>query len=93
MNIFNLKKELKGKFFSATFVKKNGEVRTIHCRLGVVKGLKGVGAKYDSEAAGNLVVWELKKKQYRTIPLDSIITLRYNKKEVTGDYALRLVLE
>jgi hypothetical protein len=92
MNIIQLKKELKGKFFSATFVKKNGEVRTIHGRLGVIKALKGGALRYNAEQVGNLVVFDLKKKEYRTIPLDRIVTLRYNKKEVTGQYALRMAL-
>ena len=92
MNIIQLKKELKRKIYYATFVKKNGEVRTIHGRLGVKKDLVGKGLKYDAEGGGNLLVWDKKLDEYRTISLDRLITLRYNKKEIAGQYALRMAL-
>ena len=37
-----------GKYFSAVFIKKDGEKRFIHCRIRVKKGVKGV----DSSAKG-----------------------------------------
>jgi hypothetical protein len=92
MNIQNLKRELKGRIFSATFIKKDGSIRKINCRLGVVKALRGGALKYNAEAINNLVVWDLKIKDYRTIPLDKLLTLRYNKKEVAGINGLNLSL-
>lgn len=92
MNIYILKKELKGKFFSATFLKKDGTVRKINCRLGVVKALKGGELRYNAEAANNLIVWDLQKKEYRTISLDKLVTLRYNGKEILGKDALNLTM-
>jgi hypothetical protein len=92
MNIYTLKRELKGKFFSATFLKKDGTVRKINCRLGVVKALRGGELRYNAEAANNLVVFDIQKKEYRTIPLDKLITLRYNGKEIVGREALNYAL-
>jgi hypothetical protein len=92
MNILTLKKELRGKFFSATFIKKDGSVRKINCRLGVIKALRGGELRYNAEAANNLIVWDLQKKEFRTIPLDKLITLRYNGKEIVGKEALNYAL-
>jgi hypothetical protein len=93
MNIVTLKQELKGKFFSATFIKKDGSIRKINCRLGVVKALRGGALKYNAEALNNLVVYDLQAKDYRTIPLDKLLTLRYNRKEIVGINGLKLSLE
>lgn len=93
MNIKTLKTELKGRIFSATFIKKDGTIRKINCRLGVVKALKGGELRYNAEAANNLVVYDLQAKDYRTIPLDKLLTLRYNGKEVAGKNGLTLTLE
>lgn len=92
MNIKTLKTELKGRFSSATFIKKDGTIRKINCRLGV-KSKKGGFLKYNAEAANNLIVWDIKISDYRTIPLDKLLTLRYNKKELAGKNGLALTLE
>ena len=63
-----------------TFVKKNGEVRKMHCRLKVTKHLRGGEKKYDSDALNYLTVYDLKKKDYRIINLNSLIELKYNGK-------------
>jgi hypothetical protein len=39
-------RDTKGKFFSVRFVKKNGEVRDMNCRLGVTKYLQGKGRSH-----------------------------------------------
>jgi len=93
MNIVTLKQELKGRIFSATFIKKDGTIRKINCRLGVVKALRGGALKYNAEALNNLVVYDLQAKDYRTIPLDKLLTLRYNRKEIVGINGLKLSLE
>ena len=73
MNIKTLKTELKGRIFSATFIKKDGSIRKINCRLGVVKALRGGALKYNAEACNNLVVYDLQAKDYRTINIDKLI--------------------
>lgn len=67
-----------GKIFSATFVKKNGRIRTIHCRRGVKKGLTGKGMAYDPGERGLLVVYDLSKKNYRMINLGKLIEAKVN---------------
>jgi len=71
----------RGKFFSAWFVKKNGEIRYMNCRTGVGKHLRGKGRLYDYD---NLVcVYDIQAKDYRNINLDTLFRLK-----VDGDYIL-----
>lgn len=76
---YEFRKALSGKVFGATFVKKDGTVRTGSFRLGVKSGLKPVEEgvervprKYDPDTVGNLVVFDMNKGQYRTIKIESI---------------------
>ena len=69
-----LLKLVEGKFFSATFIKKNGEIRKMLCRTGVKKHLKGGQKRYDYDDL--LTVYDVKKKGYRTIPLGRLLTVR-----------------
>ena len=64
-----------GKFFSAVFIKKNGDKRFIHCMTKSKKGVKGVGLKYDPDAVNNVIVKDLKKHEFRTINVDTLIEL------------------
>ena len=76
-----------GKFFSAVFVKKNGEERFIHCRTKSKIGIKGVGLKYNPDEVNNVIVRDLvisrklrkqgldPAKAYRTINVDTLIEL------------------
>ena len=81
INIQEFRNEVKGKIFTATFIKKDGTMRTMRARLGVKKGVSGVGLKYDAESVGNLVVYDMEKKAFRTIAIDSLCQLNYNKKK------------
>lgn len=80
INIEQFRKEVKGKIFTAVFIKKDGTMRTMRARLGVKKGVSGVGLKYSPEERGNLIVFDMEKKAFRTIYLDSLCQLNYNKK-------------
>ena len=64
-----------GKFFSAVFIKKNGDKRFIHCMTRSKKGVKGVGLKYDPDKVNNVIVKDLKKHEFRTINVDTLIEL------------------
>ena len=64
-----------GKFFSAVFIKKNGDKRFIHCMTKSKKGVKGVGVKYNPDAVNNVIVKDLKIHQFRTINVDTLIEL------------------
>jgi hypothetical protein len=66
----------KGQIFSAQFVKKNGEIRDMVCRLGVVKHLKGGELKYDAKARNLLPVFDMQKKAYRMINISTLIQLK-----------------
>ena len=67
------------KIFSATFTKKNGELRKMLCRLGVKKHLKGGVKSYDTEAMNHLTVYSLDSKDYRTINLDALELIKCGK--------------
>ena len=61
-----------GKIFSAVFTKKDGEKRTMVCRKGVAKYVKGKGLKLKPEERNLIGVFDMHKKAYRFI---NIITL------------------
>ena len=56
-----------GKIFSAVFTKKNGEKRSMVCRQGVAKYVKGVGLKFKPEERDLIGVFDMHKKAYRFI--------------------------
>jgi hypothetical protein len=80
MNKTEIKKLVGGTIFSAIFTKKNGDKRKMHCRLGVVKHLKGGVKKYDNDTL--LTVFDLKNKAYRTINLLTLEQLNFKGKEI-----------
>jgi hypothetical protein len=82
MNTELIKSIVGNKIFSATFLKKNNEVREINCRLGVTKYLKDGKKKYDAEYYNYITVYDLQKKGYRTINLNKLIELRANKEVI-----------
>lgn len=93
MNIQEFKSEVKGNFFRACFVKKDGTVREMTARFGVKKHLKGGELKYNPESLNYIVVFDIEKKAYRTINMDKLIFLRYNQKEILGPNAMLYTLE
>lgn len=69
----------KGKFFTVTFIKRTtGEVRVMNARLGVKKGLTGGGAVYNAAEKNLLTCYDITKKEYRTINLDAVLTVKVN---------------
>ena len=65
-------KSTKGRWFSCTFIKKDGSIRNMNCRIGVHKGIKGVGHKFNKP---NLVtVFDAQAKEYRMINVDTMLT-------------------
>ncbi len=71
-----------GKIFTVVFIKKtNGRERTMNCRLGVKKNLKGVGrALNPKEFVG---VFDLQKNDYRVIHIPGIKSLSIKGKSYT----------
>ena len=66
--------ESNGRFVSVTFIKKDGTERTMLCRLGVTKYLKGGTSKLDAEQY--LTVFDVKKEEYRAINRDTILSVK-----------------
>ena len=65
-------KATKGKWFSCTFIKKDGSKRVMNGRIGCHKGIKGVGRKFQKE---NLVtVFDAQAKEYRMVNVDTMLT-------------------
>lgn len=62
--------------FGATFTKADGSTRTGSFRLGAAVGLTGQGLAYDPEARGNLIVFDMNRKGYRTIKMERLISIR-----------------
>lgn len=91
MNIEQFKREVKGKFFSVTFIKKDGTLREMTARLGVKKHLRGGPSK--DLGVNMLTVFDVQKKAYRTVNFEQLISLRYNGKMITNKDALLKVMQ
>lgn len=66
-----------GKFFSVSFIKKDGTERKMTARLGVKKDIKGVGLKFNPTERNLIVVFDIHKKAYRMINLSTILTFKF----------------
>jgi hypothetical protein len=82
--------QAEGRFFSATFIKKDGSVRVGQFRTGVSKHVKGVGMAYNPADYGLRGVWEANNKAgckeeqaYRNINLATVTMLKVNGEEYT----------
>lgn len=76
-----IKKTIGNKIFSVEFIKKDGTVREMTCRLGVTKHLKGGELKHDANALGHLVVFDMQKQAYRTINFNTLKRIKLEGKE------------
>lgn len=68
----------KGQIFSVKFVKKDGTLREMVCRLGVKKHLKGGTLNYDAKSRGLLPVFDMQKQAYRMINTKTLISAKIN---------------
>lgn len=74
----------KNRIFGCTFTKRStGETRRMACRLGVTKHLKGGELAYDPAARGLVIVFDMHKRQYRTIPLEGIQSITVGGQVIT----------
>ena len=69
----------KGRIFTVTYVKKDKSVRIMNCRLGVTKGVSGVGMAYNPATIGMKPVFDMQKKEWRMLNLLTITELKVNK--------------
>ena len=75
INLFD-KLRISGKVFRADFVKRtNGEYRTMICRFGVKKYLRGGNKAYDAGNKGLFTVYEF-GKGYRSITINNLIFVK-----------------
>ena len=70
-------------FFSVEFIKKNGELRKMVARLGVKKGVKGVGLSFDPTAKRLLCVYDVQKQGFRMIRIDTIQSIQIKGNKVS----------
>ena len=67
-------KSTKGKWFSCTFIKKDGSKRVMNGRIGCHKGVKGIGRKFQKESL--VTVFDAQAKEYRMINVDTMLTFK-----------------
>lgn len=70
------KYSLGGQIFSVEFIKKDGSLRKMVARLGVQKHVTGEGLKFDPIQKGLLPVFDMHKKAYRMININTIQSLK-----------------
>lgn len=73
---------LNGKFFTVEFTKKDGTKRIMNCRTGVKKYLSNNGKTIQITKPidnGILRVFDLQKNEYRSINLDTVNRITFNK--------------
>lgn len=63
----------RGRIFSITFVKRDGSIRNMNCRLGVTRYLKGTGS---TVRTGVVTVYDLQKKQYRSVRPETVLRIK-----------------
>ena len=88
-NYANLKKLVAdGRIFSVTFIKRTtGELRTMSCRVGVTKHLKGGSKSFSDIHKQLLTVFDMNAKSFRSIPLEGITRLSVGGQIFTSEVA------
>ena len=77
-NLIDLLKQTGG-IFNVKFYKADGTSRSMNARFGVRKGVNGVGLKYNPSERNNIIVYSMQDRGFRTIKLDRIRTIKFNK--------------
>jgi hypothetical protein len=72
--------------FSVDFIKKNGDLRTMVCRLNCKTNQNGKGLKYNPSDKGYIVVFDMQKKAYRTVNLNTVTKIVSKKKVLVIDH-------
>ena len=72
-------KESKGLIFSATFTKKDGSHRLMNARLKKYISKTGKAAPYKAENYDLIPIYDMKAKGWRSLNLNTLITLSINK--------------
>jgi len=69
-----LQNETEGRIFSVYFRKKDGTMRSMNCRRGVKKHLRGGDLPYDAKAKRLLPVFDLQVEGYRSVNLNTLVS-------------------
>ena len=75
----------KGQIIHVAFIKRTtGELRYMLCRTGVKSYLRGGQQPYDAKKLNLITVFDMRKQQYRTIPIEGLcgITVRGKWEEI-----------
>ena len=72
--------DTKGKFFTTTFIKKDGSLRKMTARLLVSKGVNGKGLKFNPIDKSLVVVYEMSKDAHRMINLETIQSITFKNR-------------
>lgn len=71
-----------GAIMTVTFVKRtNDEIRVLNCRKGVKKDQTGEGLKFNPIQRNLLPVFDMKKGAYRFVNLETIKSIKADKRE------------
>lgn len=73
MKLSDIVAKTSGKFFTVTFIKKDGTIRALNGRLGVTKHLKGGQCTLDRDRF--LIVYDVQSKGYRSVNVDTILSV------------------
>lgn len=77
-------KQLVGtKIFTVEFIKKDGSLRVMNCRLGVTKHLQGGELKHNPSDLNHLIVYDMQSQGYRTINVNTLKSIRFEGKEIS----------
>jgi hypothetical protein len=76
-------KDTKGKFFTVTFIKKDGTERVMNARLGVKVYLKGGELPYNPDEKGLIPVYDVKTGGYRMVNVSTIKKLKIGNSDYT----------
>ena len=74
-------KESKGKIFSTTFIKKDNTVRTLTSRTGKQYTPTGNKAPYKPAVYNLIPLYDMRKKAFRMLNLNTLLTLSINKEK------------
>tara|TARA_R110000782_G_scaffold1614_1_gene6164 strand:- start:50 stop:379 length:330 start_codon:yes stop_codon:yes gene_type:complete len=74
-------KESKGLIFAATFTKKDGSHRLMNARLGKKYTPTGKKAPYKPSDYNLIPLYDMKKKAFRMLNLNTLLTLSINKEK------------
>ena len=77
----NLINRNRNRIFSCVFVKKDGSFRTMNCRTGVKKGVKGTGKSISSPSNSYLTVFDMIKDQFRVVNLETVLMINIGGKQ------------